>query len=149
MNGRLAGFVAISESWNGMAEIGEIAVDRACRQQGVGRLLLSAAETWARNQRFDCMRLETQSNNVQACRIYACAGFILGGMRSHAVRRRGERRRGRVVLVQGVGHLRDRRAVNSRHDARVEAICPARRRATRSPSRTRLPTCVTCRPDSH
>ncbi|MBN3818463.1 GNAT family N-acetyltransferase [Paraburkholderia sp. Se-20369] len=62
-----------------MAEIGEIAVDRACRRQGVGRLLLSAAETWARNQRFDYMRLETQSNNVQACRIYVRAGFILGG----------------------------------------------------------------------
>ncbi|WGS45455.1 hypothetical protein LFL97_22220 [Burkholderia sp. JSH-S8] len=31
MNGRLAGVAAISESWCGMAEIGEISVNRACR----------------------------------------------------------------------------------------------------------------------
>lgn len=45
--GRLAGFVAITESWNGMAEIAELAVDRACRRQGIGQYLLAAAEAWA------------------------------------------------------------------------------------------------------
>lgn len=77
--GRLAGFAAISENWNGMAEIDEIAVDRAYRRQGIGRMLLSAAETWARGQRFDFMRLETQTNNVQACKTYARADFVVGG----------------------------------------------------------------------
>lgn len=77
--GRLAGFVAISESWNGMAEIAEIAVDRAHRGRGIGQLLLSAAATWASRERFDFMRLETQADNVPACRAYARAGFVLGG----------------------------------------------------------------------
>ncbi|GAU05516.1 GNAT family N-acetyltransferase [Burkholderia stabilis] len=77
--GRLAGFVAIAESWNGMAEIAELAVDRHCRRQGIGQFLLAAAEAWARNQGFGFMRLETQANNVAACSTYARTGFVLGG----------------------------------------------------------------------
>ncbi|ABB12915.1 GCN5-related N-acetyltransferase [Burkholderia lata] len=77
--GRLAGFVAIGQSWNGMAEIAELAVDRHCRRQGIGQLLLAAAESWARGHGFGFMRLETQSNNVAACSTYARGGFVLGG----------------------------------------------------------------------
>lgn len=76
---RLAGFVAIEESWNGMAEIAELAVDRHCRRQGIGQLLLAAAQAWARSYGFGFMRLETQANNVAACSTYARAGFALGG----------------------------------------------------------------------
>lgn len=76
---RLAGFVAIGQSWNGMAEIAELAVDRHCRRQGIGQLLLAAAEAWARSHGFGFMRLETQSNNVAACSTYARSGFVLGG----------------------------------------------------------------------
>jgi ribosomal protein S18 acetylase RimI-like enzyme len=77
--GRLAGFVAISECWNGMAEIAELAVDRKCRRQGIGQLLLAAADAWARSRGFGFMRLETQANNVAACCTYARAGFVVGG----------------------------------------------------------------------
>lgn len=77
--GRLAGFVAINESRNGMAEIAEFAVDRTCRRQGIGQLLLAAAEAWARSRGFRFMRLETQANNVAACCTYARAGFVAGG----------------------------------------------------------------------
>ena len=77
--GRLAGFVAIGQSWNGMAEIAELAVDRPCRRQGIGQLLLATAESWARGHGFGFMRLETQSNNVAACSTYARSGFVLGG----------------------------------------------------------------------
>lgn len=79
VHGRLAGFAAISESWNGMAEIGEIAVDRARRRHGIAQRLLSTAQEWAKDQGFGFMRLETQSNNVEACKAYARAGFVLGG----------------------------------------------------------------------
>ncbi|KAB0636169.1 GNAT family N-acetyltransferase [Burkholderia latens] len=79
VGGRLAGFVAIGESWNGMAEIAELAVDRACRRQGIGQFLLAAAEAWARGCEFGFMRLETQANNVAACCTYARAGFVVGG----------------------------------------------------------------------
>ncbi|ALX14323.1 GCN5 family acetyltransferase [Burkholderia cepacia JBK9] len=76
---RLAGFVAIEESWNGMAEIAELAVDRDHRRLGIGQFLLAAAEAWARNHGFGFIRLETQANNVAACSTYARAGFALGG----------------------------------------------------------------------
>ncbi|MEF9439923.1 GNAT family N-acetyltransferase [Burkholderia sp. 1A5] len=62
-----------------MAEIAELAVDRHCRRQGIGQLLLAAAQAWARSYGFGFMRLETQANNVAACSTYARAGFALGG----------------------------------------------------------------------
>lgn len=77
--GRLAGFVAVAEQWNAMAEIAELAVERRYRRQGIGQLLLAAAEAWARGHGFGLMRLETQANNVNACSTYARAGFVLGG----------------------------------------------------------------------
>ncbi|WP_175857231.1 GNAT family N-acetyltransferase [Burkholderia anthina] len=77
--GRLAGFVAMTESWNGMAEIAELAVDRTCRRHGIGQLLLATAEAWARSRGFGFLRLETQANNVAACCTYARAGFVVGG----------------------------------------------------------------------
>ncbi|WLQ16321.1 GNAT family N-acetyltransferase [Hahella aquimaris] len=76
---RLVGFALIIESWNGMAEIAEIAVDRNARGQGVGMSLLSAAEDWARQQGFRFIRLETQSTNPAACKLYARAGYSLEG----------------------------------------------------------------------
>ena len=60
-----------------MAEIAELAVDRPCRRQGIGQLLLATAESWARGHGFGFMRLETQSNNVAACSTYARSGFVL------------------------------------------------------------------------
>jgi ribosomal protein S18 acetylase RimI-like enzyme len=79
VGGWLAGFAAISETWNRMAEIDQIAVDRAYRQQGIAGLLLSAAENWAKGEKFEFIKLETQTNNLAACKTYSRAGFILGG----------------------------------------------------------------------
>ncbi|CAB3764373.1 GCN5 family acetyltransferase [Burkholderia sp. MSh2] len=77
--GRLAGFVTIRESGNGMAGIAALAVERRCRRHGIAQLLLAAAEAWARGHGFGFMRLETQSNNVAACSTCARFGFVLGG----------------------------------------------------------------------
>jgi GNAT superfamily N-acetyltransferase len=47
------------------------------RQHGIGRMLFAAVEDWAR--RRGCVRLdiETQTNNVAACRFYAHMGCEL------------------------------------------------------------------------
>ncbi len=79
LHGKLVGYAAITESWNGMAEVAEIAVDRQARGQGIGGLLLGSAEEWAREQGFRYLRLETQASNSAACRLYKNSGFKLGG----------------------------------------------------------------------
>lgn len=76
---RVVGFASIAETWNGMAEVEEIAVDQKFRRQGIAAALLSKVEEWTRQQDFSWMRLETQAGNPDACRAYARAGFVLEG----------------------------------------------------------------------
>ncbi|MDB5542320.1 MAG: streptothricin acetyltransferase [Devosia sp.] len=76
---RPVGFIAVGKSWNSLATIADFAVDRGARRRQVGRLLMDAAVIWVRDQRMRGIRLETQSNNLPACRFYASYGFRLGG----------------------------------------------------------------------
>ena len=41
--------------------------------------LLDFAKAWARQSGLAGVRLETQSTNVPACRLYQRHGFVLGG----------------------------------------------------------------------
>jgi len=78
-DGRLAGFLAVAPHWNGYALIHELAVDLAARQRGVARGLMDRAVAWAKAQGLAGLTLETQSNNVPACRFYFRYGFRLAG----------------------------------------------------------------------
>ncbi|WP_420960307.1 GNAT family N-acetyltransferase [Brucella sp. IR073] len=79
LDGRPAGYVLIRENWNRFALIEDIAVDANCRRHGVGRALLEKAGSWAGARKLPGLMLETQSNNVAACRLYEACGFVLGG----------------------------------------------------------------------
>lgn len=76
---RLVGFLAVAPHWNGYALIHELAVDLSARQRGVARRLMDQAVAWARSRKLAGLTLETQSNNVPACRFYSRYGFELGG----------------------------------------------------------------------
>lgn len=65
--------------WNGFAYVNDLIVDRAHRGHGVGTALLRAGIDWAREQSFPGVMLETQHDNVAACRFYEAHGFVLGG----------------------------------------------------------------------
>ena len=77
--GGVAGYVAVSRGWNGCAEIDDIAVARPFRRRGLAGRLMDSAVLWARAEGMTTLRLETQSNNVAACRFYRRYGFELGG----------------------------------------------------------------------
>ena len=78
-NGNLAGQVRVLKWWNGYAYIGSIVVDNKYRRQGVGRVLIARVVDWAKSKGLPGVMLETQSNNVGACRLYESCGFVLGG----------------------------------------------------------------------
>src|SRR3546814_14011869 len=91
----------MSEYWNGMADLAEIAVDRRARGRGVAAALLARVEVCADDKGFGLIRLETQSNNPAACRVYARAGYTLGGF--DQIGRASCRERGwQYVEVSGV-----------------------------------------------
>ena len=77
--GQVAGQIILWKNWNGYGYIQDIAVDASFRQQGIGRRLIEAAITWAKERGLPGLMLETQDNNVAACRLYAACGFHLGG----------------------------------------------------------------------
>jgi ribosomal protein S18 acetylase RimI-like enzyme len=83
LEGALAGQVRILRNWNGYAYIDDIAVEPAYRGRGVGRALMERAIEWAKANGFPGMMLETQNNNVRACKFYERCGFVLCGFDTH------------------------------------------------------------------
>ncbi len=75
----LAGQIRVLKYWNAYAYIDDIAVDVKFRGRGIGRALIQRVVEWAKEKNFPGIMLETQNNNVAACRLYESCGFTLGG----------------------------------------------------------------------
>jgi streptothricin acetyltransferase len=77
------GYIALSSGWNNFACVDDLAVDAEWRGTGAAQRLMQQAVIWAKEQGLPGIRLETQSNNVAACRFYLRQGFVLGGYDRH------------------------------------------------------------------
>ncbi len=60
-----------------LAVLWDIRIVPAHRRHGVGSALFEAVETWARERGCRQLKVETQNNNVAACRFYARQGCVL------------------------------------------------------------------------
>jgi streptothricin acetyltransferase len=67
-----------------LAVIWDIRVMPELRGQGLGSALFAAAERWAKAQGCKQLKVETQNNNVAACRFYAQRGCTLGSIHRFA-----------------------------------------------------------------
>lgn len=74
LNGEVAGFVTIGEKKN-RADIGLIAVDRAFRGKGIGKLLMNSAEKWCSNLKHETIQVVTQGDNIPAQKLYESCGY--------------------------------------------------------------------------
>lgn len=74
------GQVTILTWWNKFAYIEDLIINPEFRGQGVGHALMGRAVEWAKEKRFPGVMLETQDDNVAACKLYEACGFILGGV---------------------------------------------------------------------
>ncbi len=79
VNGKPVGQIKLVPWWNKFAYVEELVVDTDFRGQGIGYALMSRAIACARQQGFPGLTLETQDNNVPACKFYEKCGFILSG----------------------------------------------------------------------
>ncbi|MGD9477321.1 GNAT family N-acetyltransferase [Shinella sp. G-2] len=77
------GYIALSIGWNNFAVIDDLAIDVEWRGTGAAQRLMQHAADWAREKGLPGLRLETQTNNVAACRFYLRQGFALGGFDRH------------------------------------------------------------------
>lgn len=80
LNDTCIGQIRIIQDWNRFCYIENIATKKEYRGSGVGTLLLHQAEEWAKQRNLIGMSLETQDDNLGACRFYVKQGFILGGV---------------------------------------------------------------------
>ncbi|OLF53987.1 GNAT family N-acetyltransferase [Pseudomonas chlororaphis] len=74
------GHLVVSTNWNGFAHIDELAVHAPARRHGVARALLDVAQFWSRKKKLPGIMLETQNNNLGACRLYERCGYVVGGV---------------------------------------------------------------------
>ena len=79
VDGKLAGCIRMLKWWNQFAYIEDISVNPEYRGLGIGRRLLEHGIQWAREDGYPGIMLETQDNNVPACKLYQSVGFVLGG----------------------------------------------------------------------
>lgn len=86
IGGEIAGVMRLSENWNRFALIEDLHVDAGCRRRGVGAALIGAAVDWAKARGLPGVMLETQNNNVAACRLYQSQGFVLAGFDANLYR---------------------------------------------------------------
>jgi ribosomal protein S18 acetylase RimI-like enzyme len=80
LDGRIAGYLLLihhpGKAWG---RIYSLAVDGACRGQGLGRRLLAAAEELARTRDCRELRLEVSVINQAACELYRSSGYRIFG----------------------------------------------------------------------
>lgn len=85
-DGQVAGQIRLCRYWNRYTYIEDIVVDTSFRRRGVGRALIEQAKCWTEEQHLPGIMLETQNNNVAACRLYESCGFVLGGFDAYLYR---------------------------------------------------------------
>ncbi|UKS27317.1 GNAT family N-acetyltransferase [Paenibacillus sp. HWE-109] len=86
VNNRVVGQVILKRNWNKYAYVEDIKVDKQYRGRGVGRKLIEQAKRWTKDGGMPGIMLETQSNNVRACKFYESCGFVIGGFDSYVYR---------------------------------------------------------------
>lgn len=77
------GQILLAKTWNKYAHIEDISVAEAYRGRGIGTMLLSKAQEWAKVKQLNALSIECQDNNVLASRFYAKNGFVIGGVNTH------------------------------------------------------------------
>jgi len=68
--GQIVGFLIADRAGPRAAHIVTIDVRAAYRRRGAGRILMDAAEEWARRQKLELIYLETAEDNLVAQRFY-------------------------------------------------------------------------------
>ncbi len=73
--GAIAGFLIAGREPGGVGHFITVDVAAEWRRRGVGRMLMDAAEKWARRQGLKMLYLETAEDNVAAQAFYEALGY--------------------------------------------------------------------------
>lgn len=76
--------VRMLEGCQDLAVIWDLRVSPEYQRRGVGRKLFMASEKWAISRNSRILKIETQNNNVAACKFYSNQGCELGAINRFA-----------------------------------------------------------------
>jgi len=76
--------VNMMEGRDDLAVLWDLRVHPDYRGQSIGHQVFNAAVAWAKEGQYIELKIETQNNNVPACRFYARQGCILSSIVTHA-----------------------------------------------------------------
>jgi len=79
-NDECSGQIRLRKNWNKYAFIEDITVLKIHRKNGIGTKLVEKAVEWAKSKNLLGLMLETQDNNLLACRFYSKLGFQIGAV---------------------------------------------------------------------
>lgn len=79
-NDTCKGQIKIYKNWGRYGFIDSLIVSKNARGKGIGHALVNRAIEWAKQNQLMGLALETQDNNLRACRFYSKMGFRLGGV---------------------------------------------------------------------
>ncbi len=82
-DGRIIGSVFVVDAGQGVAQLRLLYVEPEARGLGVGKLLVDQVVRFARDKRYQKIRLWTQASLVAARKLYAAAGFTLTESKPH------------------------------------------------------------------
>jgi GNAT superfamily N-acetyltransferase len=78
-NGRIAGWIGVyvfrAVELNGFVEISGLVVDERIRSRGIGKMLLDAAEGWARERGYEGISVRSNTKRERAHAFYRRNGF--------------------------------------------------------------------------
>ncbi|HGH8476393.1 TPA: streptothricin N-acetyltransferase Sat4 [Streptococcus pyogenes] len=77
---KCVGKVKLRKNWNRYAYIEDNAVCKDFRGQGIGSALINISIEWAKHKNLHGLMLETQDNNLIACKFYHNCGFKIGSV---------------------------------------------------------------------
>lgn len=79
-NEKCVGQIVLKKDWNQYVFVEDICVSGEERGKSIGTALIEKAIAWAKSKGLGGLALETQDNNVLACRFYAKCGFVIGAV---------------------------------------------------------------------
>ncbi len=77
---KCVGKVILRKNWNKYAFIESIDVSKHFRGRGIGSELINKSIEWAKKNSLYGLMLETQDNNLLACKFYLKCGFEIGAI---------------------------------------------------------------------
>lgn len=79
-----AEYFCMTDGRDDIAVLRDIRVLPEFRRSGVGKVLFENVVDWAQQAGLGLLKIETQNNNLAACRFYQSMGARLGGIQRHA-----------------------------------------------------------------